>query len=99
MQNMQLLTAVKRYIRVSNNSKDEEIYELIEAAKADMSVAGIDRIDEADPLIIQAIKDYCRANFGYGDNVDKAYYQERYDKQKSTLSTSSKYHNYGGAHE
>ncbi len=99
MHNMQLLTAVKRYIRVSNNSKDEEIYELIEAAKADMSVAGIDRIDEADPLIIQAIKDYCRANFGYGDNVDKSYYQDRYDKQKSTLSTSSKYHNYGGAHE
>ena len=96
MYNMQLLTAVKRYIRVSNNSKDEEIYELIESAKADMSIAGVDNIDEADPLIIQAIKDYCRAKFGYGDNVDKAFYEERYAKQKGTLSISSKYHYYGG---
>lgn len=99
MNNIGLLAAVKRYLRITNISKDEEIYELIEAAKADMSVAGIDRIDEADPLIIQAIKDYCRANFGYGDNADKAYYESRYNKQKSTLSVSSKYHDYGGQDE
>lgn len=99
MSDMQLLTAVKRYVRVSSNSKDEELMELIESAKADMSIAGVHKIDEADPLIIQAIKDYCRANFGYGNNVDKAYYQERYNKQKGTLSISSKYHNYGEIYE
>ena len=99
MSNIKLLTSVKKYLRITSISKDEEVYELIEAAKADMSVAGIDRIDEADPLIIQAIKDYCRAKFGYGDNTDKAYYEERYNKQKGTLSVSAKYHDYGGANE
>ena len=47
-------------------------------------------LNEEDPLIIQAIKTYCKANFGL-DNKDSEKYQKSYDLLKQSLSLCGDY--------
>lgn len=63
-----LLDEVKLSLRVTTDAFDEEITSLVEAAKNDLYNAGI-KPDATNPLIKQAIKTYCRINFG---NYEKA---------------------------
>lgn len=63
-----LLDEVKLSLRVTTDAFDEEITSLVEAAKNDLYNAGINP-DATNPLIKQAIKTYCRINFG---NYEKA---------------------------
>ena len=81
---------VKLALRIRSNSYDIDIYDLIEAAKLDLSISGVKKIDEEDPLIQQAIKTYCKANFGL-DNKDSEKYQNAYDMQKQHLSLCGDY--------
>ena len=74
----------------SNNKLDEEITDLIEACKIDLSLSGVKRIKDTDPLIQQAIKLYCKANFGL-DNKDSEKYQKSYDMLKISLSLCGDY--------
>ena len=64
-----LLDEVKLSLRVKTNAFDSEIEDLIAAAKKDLYIAGINSEDEDNPLIVQAVKTYCRINFG---NYEKA---------------------------
>ena len=66
---MALLDEVKLSLRVKTDAFNEEITSLIEAAKIDLYNAGVDTSDDTDALIKQAIKTYCRINFG---NYEKA---------------------------
>jgi hypothetical protein len=52
-------------IRSDNTAFDAELQGLIDAAKQDLRRRGIKAADN-DPLIKQAVKMYCKANFGYG---------------------------------
>lgn len=81
---------VKLALRIRSNAYDIDIYDLIESAKLDLSISGVKKIDEEDPLIQQAIKTYCKANFGL-DNKDSEKYQKSYDMQKQHLSLCSDY--------
>lgn len=86
-----LLNTVKKTLRVTHNGLDEdEIVPLIEAAKKELAVAGVKRIEESDPLIVRAIKAYCKANFGY-DNPDSEKFQKSFDSLKNTLSQVGEY--------
>ena len=69
-----ILEKVKLALRIRANAYDIDIYDLIESAKLDLSISGVKKIDEEDPLIQQAIKTYCKANFGL-DNKDSEKYQ------------------------
>ena len=64
-----MLEIIKQALRVSGNDLDEEITDLIEAAKADLILSGVhkDNVEDDDPLIKRAITVYCKANFGYED--------------------------------
>lgn len=58
-----MLEKVKLALRIKSIKLDDEIIDLIDSAKIDLSISGIKNIKEEDPLIQQAIKLYCKANF------------------------------------
>ena len=87
-----MLQDVKSSVRIINNKFDVELLDLIEAAKADLRIAGVTKNDEDDPLIKRAIILYCKANFGL-DNKDSEKYQNSYENLKEKLSLCGDYNN------
>lgn len=85
-----MLESAKRALRIKSSAFDTEILELIESAKLDLKISGIVNIIDKDPLIAQAIKTYCKANFGL-DNKDSEKYQRSYDMLKQHLSLCGDY--------
>lgn len=86
---MTILQAVKIALRISTDSFDAELTELIEAARADMRLAGIVNLDQDDPLIRRAIITYCRLNFGQPDDYDRL--KRSYDEQKAQMGMATGY--------
>lgn len=85
-----LLEKIKMSLRIKNNKLDDEIIDLIETCKFDLTISGIKNISESDPLIQQAIKVYCKANFGL-DNKDSEKYQKSYEMLKTSLALCGDY--------
>ena len=85
-----MLEKVKLSLRIKTDAFNIEISEMIEAAKLDLSISGIKKINEADPLIQQAIKTYCKANFCL-DNKNSEKYQKSYNMLKEHLSLCGDY--------
>lgn len=85
-----MLEKVKLALRIKSVNLDEEIKDLIEACKVDLSISGVRKIVEEDPLIQRAIVIYCKANFGM-DNNDSEKYQKSYDLLKQSLSLCGDY--------
>ena len=85
-----MLEKVKLALRIKSVKLDEEIEDLIEACKIYLSICGVRRIVEEDPLIQRAIIIYCKANFGM-DNKDSEKYQKSYDLLKQSLSLCGDY--------
>lgn len=85
-----MLDAVKLSMRpaIKTNVYDSDIQDLIAAAKADLAAVGI-KGEDADPLIRQAIKLYCRYNFGNPEQPEKL--KAAYDELKGQMQHSSKY--------
>ena len=88
-----MLEAVKRALSLTTTAYDEELQELIDAALADLGLAGIDNSLISDPLVIQAVKTYCRANFKSPDDYDKLI--ESYSAQKGQLQIATGYTDWG----
>lgn len=85
-----MLEKVKLALRIKNNKLDDDITDLIDACKIDLSISGVKKIDETDALVIQAVKLYCKANFGL-DNKDSEKYQKSYDMLKNSMSLCGDY--------
>lgn len=87
-----MLEKIRATLRIKNSSEkiNEDITDLIEACKLDLKLAGIKNIYETDALIIQAIKVYCKANFGL-DNKDSEKYQRSYEMLKTSLALCGDY--------
>lgn len=85
-----MLESIKLALRIKSSAFDEEIIELIESSKIDLKISGITNINEEDPLVRQAIKTYCKANFGL-DNKDSEKYQTSYESLKQHLSLCGDY--------
>lgn len=86
-----LLVAVKKSLRISADIFDDDLTELIEAAKNDLKMRGVDNIDEDAPLVRQAVKLYCRGNFANGDVKERELYQSRYLDLAGAMSLCSYY--------
>ena len=86
---MTILQAVKIALRISTDSFDAELTELIDAARADMRLAGLVKLDPDDPLIRRAIITYCRLNFGQPDDYDRL--KASYDEQKRQMGMATGY--------
>ncbi|MGM7635638.1 head-tail connector protein [Bacillus sp. Hm123] len=88
-----MLTSVKKSLRVSHVELDDEITDLIEAARHDLMLSGISSEkanNDTDPLIKRAIVTYCKANFGY-DNPEADRFGDSYKMLKQHLSLAGDY--------
>lgn len=98
---MALLDSVKVACRVTSNAYNEELNELILSAFADIGITNVrsDFLAEgsAPPLVLQAVKTYCRINHPY-EGMDEATMERlksSYDEQKAQLLMSSTYTDWG----
>jgi len=91
---MAILNDVKVALRVAATTTafDGEIQDLINAAIADLKLAGVvaDKAVDTDTLIKRAITTYCKANFGY-DNPDAERFWRSYESLKMHLTLSADY--------
>ena len=87
---------VKQALRISasNTAFDDEVQNLIDAARLDLQQAGVSKtvIDqsEIDPLIKRAVITYAKANFGY-DNPEADRFNDAYIMLKQHLSLYGDY--------
>lgn len=88
-----MLEKVKLALRITTDAFDSEIEDLIEAALADLRLAGVINDDETDPLITRAVITYCRANFGQPDDYDRM--KASYDEQKAQMQMATGYTDWG----
>lgn len=87
-----MLDKIKLALRIDDDSLDEEIQDTIDAAKADLKLSGVleSKIVEDDPLIIRAIKTFCKYEFSTNDKeADR--YKNSYEMIKIHLSLSIDY--------
>ncbi len=85
-----LLAAVKKAMRLTKDAYNSEITRLIDAACADLGIAGVTATTATnDPILIQAIVTYCRLNFGSPSDYDRL--KASYDEQKAQLQTATGY--------
>lgn len=87
-----MLEKVKLSLRIDDDYLDVEIQDTIDAAKADLKLSGIleNKIIESDPLIIRAIKTFCKAEFST-DDKEAERYRDSYNMIKTHLSLSIDY--------
>ena len=84
-----MLDAVKQALRIKSSTFDSELTQLIEAARTDLLISGVKRLEDSDPLIKRAIIVYCQANFGASAEAER--YQRSYEMLKSHLALCGDY--------
>lgn len=85
-----MLEKIKLSLRISHNKLDEDIQADIDACLADLRVCGVVYAPESDPLMLNAVKLWCRA--AYTDDTTKAAeYLKRYESLKSCLMMAEGY--------
>ena len=90
---MATLDKVKMALRISTTELDDELADLIKAAKQDLGVAGVVLPDTLNEICNTAIITYCKMRFGLPDDVD--WLKKSYDEQKAQLVTATGYTNWG----
>ncbi|TCO69506.1 head-tail connector protein [Marinisporobacter balticus] len=87
-----LLDKIKNSLRADGTDLDEEIQDLIDAAKADLKLSGVleSKIIDTDPLIIRAVTVYCKANYST-DGKEAERFQESYEMIKTHMTLSCDY--------
>lgn len=86
---MALIDDIKLSLRIKNTAYDTEVQDLIDACKVDLNIAGVQEVEETEPLTAQAIKLYCQANFGYDENSEK--FAKAYDGLKMSMALCGDY--------
>lgn len=87
---MALLDNLKVALRVKSTAFDTaEITPIINACKIDLKLAGVNVIEDDDPLIERAVVLYAKANFGFSEDGEK--YARAYEALKNSLALSGDY--------
>ena len=84
------LEKVKLSLRISHSKLDDDISADIAACLADLQRCGVVYADDSDPLILSAIKLWCRALYT-DDTAKAAHYQARYAEMRACLSVAEGY--------
>lgn len=88
-----MLEDIKGSLRVDGTDLNAEIQDLIDAAKSDLILSGVnaEKVVDTDSLIKRAVILYCKANFGYEDINMSARFERSYISLKQHLSLSEEY--------
>ncbi len=84
-----MIERVKLALRLSTDAYDVDVQGLIDAAYADLGIAGVHNATEGDPIIDRAVITYCRLHFGSPDDYDRL--KRSYDEQKAQLQMATGY--------
>lgn len=84
-----MLAPVKLALRISTDAFDTELKSLIESAKQDLGIAGVELPETLDAISKTAIITYCKMNFGLPEDADRL--KRSYDEQKAQLSNATGY--------
>ena len=84
-----LVTAAKLAMRITTNAFDSEIEALLDAAKLDLGVAGVEIPQTEDALVNTACITYVKMHFGQPDDYDRL--KASYDEQKAQLTSCTGY--------
>lgn len=92
----ELLNSVKLALRITTDAFNSEITALINAALADLGIAGVDldAVGESyltNPLIVNAVITYAKINFGQVETDVYNRLKASYDEQKAQLSMATGY--------
>ena len=91
--NCDILSAVKLALGVTVEEYDNDIKDLILSALYDLNTNGVSALSKQnDPLILQAVKTYCRANFHSPADYDRLL--AAYESQKGHLMNCDYYTDY-----
>ena len=83
-----LISKIKSRIRAKSHAADEEVEDLIHAAEADMKKEGIVGTAD-DPLYLQALVLYCKANYGYDKDTER--FSDAYNSLKISMALCGDY--------
>ena len=89
---MAMIDKVRTALRISvsdNQQINDELNDLIEAAKKDLGIAGVVVPQTTDPIVTKAIITYCKLSFGLPEDYDRL--KRSYDEQKAQLSNATGY--------
>lgn len=84
-----MLNKVKMALRITTSAYDDELTDLIEAAKVDLGIAGVVVPNQFDAIVSRAIITYCKMSFGLPEDYDRL--KKSYDEQKAQLSNATGY--------
>lgn len=84
-----MLEKVKTALRIKTTAYDDELMDLIEAAKQDLGIAGVVLPADMKEIVLRAIITYCKMSFGIPEDYDRL--KRSYDEQKAQLSNATGY--------
>lgn len=90
-----LLEKTKLALRLTVDAYDSEISELIEAAKFDLGIAGVELPSALDAICERAIITYCKVHFSALTDGEYNRLKASYDEQKAQLVTATGYTEWG----
>ena len=90
-----MLDKVKMALRITTDAYNDELNNLIDAAKLDLGIAGVVLPAELDALCDRAIITYCKMSFGLPEDYDRL--KQSYDEQKAQLISATGYTDWGDA--
>lgn len=92
-----MLERVKNALRITSDDEalNGELTDLIEAAKADLGIAGVIVPSRFDALVAKAVITYCKMSFGLPEDYDRL--KRSYDEQKAQLSNATGYTDWSGS--
>lgn len=84
-----LVAEARGWLRITTESRDDEIEQVMNACLIDLSNAGVVAIDAEDAAIKQALKLYLKSQFGY--DSDAVRFGKAYEFLKCSLALSGDY--------
>lgn len=85
-----LTQKLKKRLRISTDTLNEEIEDLVNSCKNDLKLSGIQGSEE-DPLYYQAIVLYLKTHFGNNDQSER--FEQAYLSLKVAMALSGDYEN------
>lgn len=84
-----MIQGLMRAVRGKSQVTKLEVTELAEACVMDLCIAGVYVTDPEEPLCRQAIKLYCKANYGYDNDSEK--FRAAYSALKDSMALCGDY--------